>query len=65
MPLLTQASPKKVDHRFMPASNSLLVGIISAAYEDLSLMMKALGNILLEIWLETVYNTATLIQRFR
>lgn len=65
MPVLTEVCPQQVDHHFMPASNSLLVGIMNAAYEDLSLMMKALGNVLLEIWLETVYSTATLIQRFR
>lgn len=56
---------KNVKHNFMPASQSLVVGALFAACEDIWSMVKALGNLLLEIWLEAVYSTAMLIQRFR
>lgn len=65
MPPMPHAEPTRITHHFMPACNSLLAGIICAAYEDCCLMMKTLRDLLVEIWLETVYNTATLIQRFR
>lgn len=60
-----KARAKNVKHNFMPASQSLVTGALFAALEDIWNMMKALGNLLLEIWLETVYSTAILIQRFR
>lgn len=65
MPAMTHAKNTRFDKRFMPASNSLATGIVRAAFEDICLMMKSLGNLMLEIWLEAVYNTASFIQRLR
>lgn len=54
-----------ISHQFVPASELLATGIIQAACEDSFVMLKSLGNLLLEIWLETVYSTSLLIQRLR
>ena len=56
---------KKVAQQFMPASHSLATGMLSAVFEDLYRILRTMGNLLLEIWLETVYSTSLLIQRHR
>ena len=58
-----KAKPLHV-RRFMPATQSLATGLVSAALEDLWMLLMRIVYLMQDIWEEALYSTAHLLRRY-